>query len=308
MACTACASECLCSVVGTDPITVTGTGSAADPYRVAVDLCGYITTLGAARPGVASDKLLAQDAAGNCATVLPIPETPFEGVAGTGILITPGGINGHMPIITATGNAVVPPGCGLKADGLGLAVNTSGTWNFACPDTEGAPIYCDAAGQLRTNPEHTCVAALRMGIFGPLGTVPGDNTAHFIPDGTITLNNPSPCRPMVAAIDFTVSVQAGGLPAGTPINATSASGQFKVSANSLIGGYTGTFGFNECNWNANQTVPQSTYFSNYANNDVGTISPGGSASISWSGGVLVNTGSLGACDIQSSASMWGCTQ
>lgn len=111
-------------------------------------------------------------------------------------------------------------GCGLfdPDDGVNpVRVATSGTWGgaglaFADPDTNGAPIYCDGASELRGPPEHTSsvfndTATTAVGTGFAASAISG--TAH-----TITLDNPSSVRSCTYKLDykvkFTVAITASG--------------------------------------------------------------------------------------------------
>lgn len=218
MACATCSSSCTCAVVGSVGTTVTGDGSAANPYTVT--------------------------------------SIPFTGVAGAGIAITAGGTIGHSPTIstcisTDTGNSIVygadgclyvptnlqtpavantnsinltltgttitadiKPACGLIVTAAGVGVATSGTWGFPCADTNGAPIYCDAAGQLRADPEKFVIRTERLGAAANILANAAGVGSIVACSVDLSLTNPSPCRSMIvqAQYGYGVGATSGGVP------------------------------------------------------------------------------------------------
>lgn len=100
MACASCASNsaCLCSVVAGSHVSVSGTGSGADPYIVSATSCVSTNAGNSLTLGTDGCPFFA--------------ETPFAGVAGNGIAIVANGTAGHAPVIsvclsTAAGNTIV---------------------------------------------------------------------------------------------------------------------------------------------------------------------------------------------------------
>lgn len=90
MACTTCASECMCAVISGDTIiSVTGVGSAAVPYTVTADICNGLQTItDAGRDVVSTDKAVVIDNGGACQLVT-IPAAcgiPDGGTAGQQLL------------------------------------------------------------------------------------------------------------------------------------------------------------------------------------------------------------------------------
>ncbi len=98
------------------------------------------------------------------------------------------------------GTHFLDTGCGLVLDGLSeLGVQVSGNWGigplgFACGDANGAPVYCDSAGSIRTVPEHTSTGQRAEAAFA-VG-VPLNSGAALTPPVFNFLVNPSPCRAM----------------------------------------------------------------------------------------------------------------
>jgi hypothetical protein len=102
MACTSCNNQCFCSVVQGANVTVTGSGSGADPYVVSA----IVPVVPAETPfvGTSSDLTLLTITPGgpfgHSPTFNPI-ETVFAAIPGPGITVTPGGVAGHTPTIQA---------------------------------------------------------------------------------------------------------------------------------------------------------------------------------------------------------------
>lgn len=104
-------------------------------------------------------------------------------------------------------------GCGVQGDGseaAPLAVATSGQWGtgplaFPCDETNGQPVYCDAAGQVRTVP-----ARFSRGWSASEGRSEGGppdptGTQRLIFDVTLEITNPSSCRDMLATTRLNVN-------------------------------------------------------------------------------------------------------
>lgn len=432
MACTACASECLCSVIGQFPVTVTGSGSGLDPYIVSVDLCAYLGLLAApVRESLSSDAIYVRQIDGTCLLVNPKQETPFTGIEGRFIDITPGGVAGHAPTfdvlvstdpgnqvatgtdlglyvpgsfsqagspcITVTGagtaanpyiftpvvnpdptNALscgpnglfvapepaetpntktdtttatvtlsgplgrniqvdvqpvcaqidgqIPQGAALPlvvttngagacalspfpapaAPLAGCGINVVGTtisaktlpWTYPCADSNGAPVICDGAGNLRTMPEHTCVSGGRQGTDLQIGAGTPAGT-YDSPPANSTINNPSQCRSMMVVSDYSTSSE---------IFDTSGVTNASVSLNVITGiSYIGVYPHHRQN-------PSTASFGtgwlvHGSNDDIGTIGPAGSVTVSITSR-LIFSGALnaGGASISASALVWGCTQ
>jgi hypothetical protein len=222
MACTSCVNTCLCAVVaGDSSITVAGSGSGADPYR--------ITATPTATPINCEE---VQDCVGGMLDTVGFSYDdsngrfqPTSGTVGQALLITgPGTANWGTPagggggggvssvsvtdtssvnltVTNPTGpsvdiSAAVITGCGLVSDATGVRVNTSATSllsaGFGCADTNGAPIYCSAAGTLRTLPPSMAVSLERLTATVSGTVAPGATGTQATINRIIT--NPSPCR------------------------------------------------------------------------------------------------------------------
>lgn len=101
-------------------------------------------------------------------------------------------------------------GCGLRINGVdgSLEAATSEEWEsgalagFGSDSTSGAPVYCDANGQLRTVPEHTSDTFDAGASQGSTAIADGANVNGATT--TIVVNNPSSIR--AASIMGTVGV------------------------------------------------------------------------------------------------------
>lgn len=82
MACTTCASECLCAVVSGDSIiSVTGVGSGTVPYTVTANICNGLSTItDGARDVLNTDKAVVINGSGECELVtVPTDCIPYGG-------------------------------------------------------------------------------------------------------------------------------------------------------------------------------------------------------------------------------------
>lgn len=181
-------------VIGAEPtvvqagtnVTVTGDGSAGDPYVVSSTGGG-----GGGEPTVVE--------------------------AGDGVTVTGDGTAGDPYVVAAE-----PPvtGCGLTGDGSAgapLAVATA-AWPYACPPEDaGTVVTCDADGVLRGEPrgqvsfESYSETRDYPDLEVPAGVTPTEVDVPF----STTVTNPDPCLPALvlvereADVDFDLPVGAG---------------------------------------------------------------------------------------------------
>ncbi len=110
-------------------------------------------------------------------------------------------ISGNAKISATAGNTLVAnadglfvpavalnPLCGITIAGLDIAANVSSTWGamgYAGADTDGEPVYCDGANQLRTAPAHF------IEVYNDEDLGAGDVAVV-----SVTITNPSPNRSM----------------------------------------------------------------------------------------------------------------
>lgn len=180
-------NKCTCNISAGDNITVTGTGSIANPFVIAAAVeCDTIRACLVAGPGITYDE-----------------------ATGT---------------ISAT--AVVDPnvqtGCGLEGSGSAgdpLLV-TSGAWPYPCDvSTSGSFLYCDANGVLRSTPPHTATQNVQQ-----TQTAYPDIPVPFPDDTQIEIQmlavvNPDPCREAFVIVEQEMEISMD-----MPINSTGASG------------------------------------------------------------------------------------
>ncbi|MEU2743643.1 hypothetical protein ABZ656_52475 [Streptomyces sp. NPDC007095] len=207
--------------------TVTGTGTAADPYQVAADVI-----LDPAPPGGGSN-LLHEDPDGlyvECADVRTCI------TAGDGAAYTPGTGEVEARLSTDAGNQVafgtdgglfVPPdppldGCGLQGNGTAatplaafpIAGSQPWTDDWNCDPVANSTLKCDpTSGALWTPPEHSSAAATLQQNH-PLGTPTIGVTVGFVlvdstawSEGTYTADSLSACRGISFSTRFTGHVE-----------------------------------------------------------------------------------------------------
>ena len=184
--------------------TVTGAGSAANPYVI----------------GAASN--------GN----MIVHDTPSidMSLAGNGSTGTPWDVSGVVKLSAETGNLItvnadglsltcdditpcIPPagamtlGCGLEglaSPASPLKVKGPIAWPFACPEANASDLYCLADGSIAAAPEATCGFAqvglgAVVGMAGFCGLVPVTATRTRLSTQPNRLNytNPDPCRAQI---------------------------------------------------------------------------------------------------------------
>lgn len=161
---------CSCLVIGTGGITVTGTGTTADPYRIgggsgAISQALKVQStpslaLRMIGEGTTTDPfILTGTAQASLSTLADVRDSaPEPGDVPVWVASPSGHWEFQPPPTTDPGAISVSPG--LVGDGSGaapLALNVSGTWgegllNLPVADTEGGPLYVDSDGVVRTSP------------------------------------------------------------------------------------------------------------------------------------------------------------
>lgn len=116
--------------------------------------------------------------------------------------------------------AKVCTACGLKANSDGNLVVNAGVladWTaagFTCDMANGAGLYCDATdGVLRAAPEKFIRSGFAVASFGtgeltsfaPVSPAPSHPFTTLPGTATVTIANPSPCRPMNVDLRFGVN-------------------------------------------------------------------------------------------------------
>ncbi|MET9818350.1 hypothetical protein [Streptomyces sp. NPDC006355] len=173
---------CACTVIAGENVTVSGTGSAANPYKISSEVpCDTVRACFTAGPGIDLDQ----------ATGVIAADLSTE--PGNNLSIGP---DGGLLVPTAGGQVVT--GCGLTGNGSASAPieAATGTWPYPCdPDTEGGVIVCGSDGVLRGEPR----GAASFSQFFEERTYPDIE----VPTGSVavvdtynaTVVNPSNCRP-----------------------------------------------------------------------------------------------------------------
>lgn len=276
-------------------------------------LFGLFTVVTAADAQFVGAMPIVKYADGTCHRVsgAQLVETPWLGVSDDARLIitpgdTPGGPagNGHTPRFTL--NLPPPPESGDYTAGCGIAINgsrvvsarTSGTWGWPCADTSGSPIYCDSNGQLRGVPEHTAVASPRVvqGVhWGAVGV-----GSYSVP-ASMFFANPSSCRSMACAVQYTMGMQDA-----SPSGWTAGGLTLAIVNNTMVGANIGNYTV----WGGNPAAVAfgTSFLITLSEDDLGTLPPGGSTTIQISGRIDVASGSTGNADGTCSISVFGVTQ
>lgn len=213
-----CQRTCSCCTVGTDTISVGGSGSAGACFRPEAKIAPVAGNVLVSDPdGLGLLVLLcAVDPSGD-----PVPTDPV-----TGCLLLPPPVildyEGNPIAPGEDGSIQLPTGglppayaCGLETDGEGvLSVKTSGTWpgddllgvGFEGDYTEGSEIYCGPDGALRGVPQGTAITAgAAEQVLAPtLESVAG--TFNSAAGAAVLLTNPSLARSMLALRVMTATV------------------------------------------------------------------------------------------------------
>ncbi|MEV5012848.1 hypothetical protein [Streptomyces sp. NPDC055692] len=191
---------CNCTVQAGNNVTVSGSGSAANPYVVSSEVrCSDVRGCLSGGPGVTFNPSTGQISAG------------LSTQAGNNLTIRPDGL------FVPTGAATVSTGCGLTGNGSGsspVRVNTA-TWPYACsPATSGGVIVCDANGVLRGEPRGR-ISYVQNGETRNYNDVLVPTSTAVVPVDTFSLDvtNPDPCRSAVVLFEREFDVSFN-LPAG----------------------------------------------------------------------------------------------
>ncbi|MGW2951481.1 hypothetical protein [Streptomyces eurythermus] len=192
--------QCDCTIQGGENVTVSGSGSAANPYVVSVKVpCEEARACLSAGSGITFDQ-----ATGVIASHL-------SSQAGNNIAVGP---DGGLLVPTVGGQILT--GCGLTGNGAAsspVKVNT-GTWPHACTvDVGGGGVYCDSQGRLRSEPrgmvEFTSYFDTRT--YNDLPIPAAVNTV--LDTFTVNVSNPDSCRPAKVYTEREIDVYLV-LPAG----------------------------------------------------------------------------------------------
>lgn len=271
-------------ITGDDTITFVGTGLVTTNAQ-AVDTVGVTVTCESVQDCV-SPMMLANGFSYDDAN------NQWDTTGGPGSLLTANGSGGASwsapPVIPAavavsdtnsidmslSGSTVsgnVRTGCGLYIDGTGVRVNTF-TWGWGCAVTNGAPVYCDGSGQLRTQPEHTSQEYGRAASTSPQVTIyPTDSVSGVV---NITATNPSTCR---SATWMSGSSVNGTSTANSP---AFGSGRCLVTGQMTFGGGGLSLEFALAEWDPGACAANASFgFGNTSGiSDTGVVAAGGTYS------------------------------
>ncbi|MCF3960601.1 hypothetical protein [Streptomyces fuscigenes] len=192
--------QCACTLTAGDNILISGTGSAANPFRVSADVpCETVRACFTAGPGIDLD-----EASGTIAADL-------SGQAGNNLTIGP---DGGLLVPTAGGSVLT--GCGLTGNGSASSPvkAATGTWPYACsPEEAGTVIACGTDGVLRGEPR----GVASWSTFGEERSFPDTAIATgnvvIVDNYSATVTNPSTCNPAMVLVEEEVDMWMV-LPAG----------------------------------------------------------------------------------------------
>ncbi|MFF4755545.1 hypothetical protein ACWD5R_32040 [Streptomyces sp. NPDC002514] len=192
--------KCNCSVIAGENVTISGSGSTANPYTVnAMVPCETVRGCFSAGPGIDLDPATGIIAA------------DLSEQAGNNLTINQ---DGGLYVPTAGGTVLT--GCGLSGDGSASAPVTAatGAWPYPCePDSVGGVVVCDSDGILRGEPR----GAVTFATSSDERTYPdvriGSGSVAPVDTFTLTVTNPSTCRPALVIAEQEVDIFVV-LPAG----------------------------------------------------------------------------------------------
>ncbi|GAA3172895.1 hypothetical protein [Nonomuraea salmonea] len=189
-------------------MTVTGNGSATDPYTVSVAGGGGGGVECSAISGCAGDGLEVDPATGRWRVKISGDEGNAAKLGGDGGIFAPAGGEGGGP-------ATVTAGPGLTGNGSAatpVAASVS-DWPYTCEvDEQAGLVYVDSAGKLRSEPRGKIqyFTASQQETYENVA-VPADET--LIVTRTVSVTNPDPCRDALAITMTELDVDFN-LPAG----------------------------------------------------------------------------------------------
>jgi hypothetical protein len=210
-------------------VTVTGTGTGGDPYDVSAAVrldasppgggtnlinagpdglyleCAQVRTCLTAGTGIDYDQATG--------TISAEPGAATVVQAGTGVTVTGTGSAADPYEVSAT-----PPvtGCGLDGDGTAGAPLAAAVaaWPYPCDvDANAGNVYCDTAGQLRSEPRGSITFLQDQQILNPADLVVPTPEDTEVATHVLDVPNPDPCRPafliMEAEVDADFNLPAG---------------------------------------------------------------------------------------------------
>jgi hypothetical protein len=185
-------------VQGGTNVTVSGSGSPANPYVVSAEVpCEDVRGCLSAGPGITYDQ--------GTGTI----GAQVSGQSGNNLTVGPDGL------FVPTGAATVTAGCGLVGDGSGsapLRVST-GTWPYPCPpETAGGVVVCGSDGVLRGEPRGR-IDVQQMQEPRTYAALAVPSTLTVVDTFSLNITNNDPCRPARVLVEREVDVDFV-LPAG----------------------------------------------------------------------------------------------
>ncbi|MEU1852952.1 hypothetical protein ABZ499_27715 [Streptomyces sp. NPDC019990] len=216
---------CNCTVQAGDNVTVSGSGSDANPYVISSEIpCATVRACLSAGDGID------YDAASGVISAL------LSGQAGNNVSIGPDG-----GLLVPTAGGAVLTGCGLNGDGTGSSPleAATGAWPYPCPvDANAGGVYCDSNGILRSDPRPRMTFTNYFDQRDyPDVPVPAAATT-VIDTFTVNVTNPDPCRPAQVYTEREVDVRVV-LPAGAGAGTGHGSDEMFYMRNTGTGTITG---------------------------------------------------------------------
>lgn len=197
-------TQCNCVIQAGPGATVTGSGSAGNPYVIGAADAGNFQV----NDSTTVDHTLTGDGSSG---------TPYELTSAVKLSAAPGNIinvNGDGLVVDCAAVAeCVPPagnvtlGCGLEGTGAPASpIKIKGLlpWDWACAESEGTQLYCGTDGALLGPPPNSCSfqqvgLGPVVGMAGFCGLVPNTavRTRLSTQPNRMTFNNPDLCRQMI---------------------------------------------------------------------------------------------------------------
>lgn len=178
-----CGGACSCALTAGDNITVSGSGTAANPWVVSATTdCTEVRACFTSGDGTTYNQ------SDGSFDVCISPTTPNALIRDA---------NGCLRVVP--GASTVTAGCGILGTGAPadpIRANTQ-TWPFACDlEAEGGGVYCDANGELRSEPpfHNNFFTESVNEILPGNGIAVPTATDTVVRTFTMDVTNPDPCR------------------------------------------------------------------------------------------------------------------
>ena len=201
-----------------DNVTVTGTGAAGDPYVVAAEAADPTVVQAGDRAtvtgtGTAGDPYVVSADPPSCEDVRPclVAGDGIDYDAATGVVAArPSTDAGNGLGFGTDGGLLVPAaepltaGCGLTGDGSAGAPLSAAVaaWPYACDlDANAGGVYCDSAGQLRSEPRPLATFVQDQQVLNPANLVVPTPQDTVVAEHTLVIDNPDPCRPAFVMVE-----------------------------------------------------------------------------------------------------------